>query len=123
MKRSVINYMEQREKECEDILECIAGFGDLEKEIYLSMLEEDEMTVDEVAEKAGKERSTVFRSLKTLLENDFVEKDTSGLEGGSYVNVYSAVPPEEVSQSMRERVENWRGLVEDMIDEFEDQYS
>jgi len=123
MNRSVINYMEQREKECEDILECIAGFGDLEKEIYLSMLEEDEMTVDEVAEKAGKERSTVFRSLKTLLENDFVEKDTSGLEGGSYVNVYSAVPPEEVSQSMRERVENWRGLVEDMIDEFEDQYS
>lgn len=123
MKRSVINYMEQREKECEDILECIAGFGDLEKEIYLSMLEEDEMKVDEVAEKAGKERSTVFRSLKTLLENDFVEKDTRGLDGGSYVNVYSAVPPEEVSQRMRERVENWRDLVEDMIDEFEDQYS
>ena len=119
MKRSVINYLEQREKECEDILECIAGFGDLEKEIYLSMLEEDEMTVDEV----GKERSTVFRALKTLLENDFVEKDTRGLEGGSYVNVYDAVPPEEVSQRMRERVENWRELVEEMIDEFEDQYS
>ena len=123
MKRSVINYLEQREKECEDILECIAGFGDLEKEIYLSMLEEDEMTVDEVAEKVGKERSTVFRALKTLLENDFVEKDTRGLEGGSYVNVYDAVPPEEVSQRMRERVENWRELVEEMIDEFEDQYS
>lgn len=123
MKRSVINYLEQREKECEDILECIVGFGDLEKEIYFSMLEEDEMKIDEVAEKVGKERSTVFRSLKTLLENDFVEKDTSGLEGGSYVNVYSAVPPEEVSQRMRERVENWRSLVEDMIDEFEDQYS
>ncbi len=123
MKRSVINYLEQREKECEDILECIAGFGDLEKEIYLSMLEEDEMTVDEVAEKVGKERSTVFRSLKTLLENDFVEKDTRGLDGGSYVNVYNAVPPQKVSQRMRERVENWRDLVEDMIDEFEDQYS
>lgn len=123
MKRSVINYLEQREKECEDILECVAGFGDLEKDIYLTMLEEDELTVDEVAEKVGKERSTVFRSLKTLMENGFVEEDTRGLEGGSYVNVYTAVPPETVSQNMRERVNNWKELVEDMIDEFENQYS
>jgi predicted transcriptional regulator len=123
MTRSVIHYLEQREKECEDILECVAGFGDLEKEVYLTLLEEDELTVDEVAEKVGKERSTVFRSLKNLLENDFAEKNTRGLDGGSYVNVYTVVPPEKVSKRMRDRVENWKGLVDNMIDEFEDQYS
>lgn len=124
VENSIIDYLEQKGRECEDILECITGFGDLEKEIYLLMLEEEEsLTVDEVAETTGKERSTAFRALKKLVEQGFVEKDTQGLEGGSYVNVYSAVDSEIVSKKMRTRVDEWETLVKDMIDEFEEEYS
>lgn len=123
MKNSVITYLEERSRECEDVLECIAGFGELEKKIYFQMARNDALTVDEIAEKVGRERSTVFRALKKLKENGFIEEDTKGLEGGSYVNIYSSIPPKEVSEDMRERIEEWTNLMNQMIDEFEKKYS
>lgn len=123
MRNSVITYLEERSRECEDVLECIAGFGELEKQIYFQMKGEDALTVDEIAEEAERERSTVFRSLKKLKENGFIEEDTKGLEGGSYVNIYSAVPAEEVAENMRSRIEEWTELMNSMIDEFGEKYS
>lgn len=123
VRNSVITYLEERSRECEDVLECIAGFGELEKEIYFQMSVDEALTVDEIAEKVERERSTVFRSLKKLKDNSFIEQDTKGLEGGSYVNIYTKVSPEEVSEDMRERIEEWATLINKMIDEFEEKYS
>lgn len=123
MRNSVITYLEERSRECEDVLECIAGFGDLEKEIYFQATGKEALTIDEIAEEVDRERSTVFRSLKKLKKNGFIEEDTRGQKGGSYVNIYSAVPPREVSENMRERIDDWTSLINQMIDEFEEKYS
>lgn len=123
MGNSVIDHLEQRSKECEDILECIAGFSDLEKEIYRQIPRQEKLTVDEIAQKVDRERSTVFRSLKKLKKNDFIEEDTKGLKGGSYVNIYSRKPAEEVSDQMRKRINDWTALINEMIDEFEEKYA
>jgi predicted transcriptional regulator len=111
------------EIECEGLLECIHGLKALDRKIYFLLLKEkEEMSVDKIAEKVGRERSGAYRSLKRLQREGLVNRKKENYEEASYRHVYSAVRAEEVAESMEEQLEEIQDKMEGLIQEFRDEY-
>ena len=59
----------QRDMECEGLLECFHGLKQLDKDCYQALVSSDEaLTIDEVAERVDRERSTAYRAVQRLLK-------------------------------------------------------
>jgi len=98
---SLKDYLEE-DMECEELLECISGSSDLDKEIYFLVLEKDDgLDVDEIADEVNRERSTAHRAVKRLKENGFIEQEKINQEGGGYRYIYHAVEPDKVAEKMQ----------------------
>ncbi len=121
MPSSLSEYLNQ-EMECEDLLECVTGSKDLDKRIYFMILENNGLSVDEVAEKVDRERTTAFRAIQRLEENGFLEKEKEGQEGGGYHYKYTAVEPEVIAEKMRGQLNEWYAKMGQLIHEFQKKY-
>ena len=76
----------QQDMECEGLLECMHGLKELDKRCFQVLTESAEpLTVDEVAEQVGRERSTAYRSVQRLLQRGFIQKEqVNYAQGGHY---------------------------------------
>lgn len=111
------------EIECEGLLECINGLKGLDREIYFLLLEErKQMSVDEIAERVEKERSTAYRSVKRLQREGLVNQEKENYEEASYRHVYQAVKAEEVAENMEQQLQEIEEKMEGLIQEFRDEY-
>lgn len=100
------------------------NFSPLDERIYRLLAErETDLTVDELAELAERERTTVYRSLQRLVEAGFVRKDQHNYEGGSYCHTYRAVERGTVADHMENRLEIFYGLLKAQLYQFREQYS
>lgn len=122
MPSSISDYIDEDMK-CEDLLECVSGSKDLDREIYFSLLEDGQMDVDEIAEKIERERSTAYRAVQRLKENGFLEQEKKSHKGGGYRHVYTAVDPEKVAEQMQRKLNDWYANMGQLIHEFRNKYS
>ncbi|ARS91045.1 helix-turn-helix domain-containing protein [Natrarchaeobaculum aegyptiacum] len=114
----------RRDMVCEGLLECIHGLRGLDTTCYQVIVRSDgPMTVDDVAERVDRERSTVYRSIQRLLQSGFVEKTQKNDEGGGYHHVYTPVPPSTITRQMQRTVTDRYAQVSMLIQEFEDRYA
>ncbi|WP_458187269.1 helix-turn-helix domain-containing protein [Haladaptatus sp. NG-WS-4] len=123
MADSMAEYLQQ-DMECEGLLECIHGLKELDRKCYQVVVRSsDPLTIDEIANRIERERSTAYRSIQRLLQSGFIQKEQVNYEQGGYYHVYRPTNPDEVSRDMQRMLNEWYAKMGQLIQEFEDKYA
>ncbi|TFG14982.1 transcriptional regulator [Candidatus Thorarchaeota archaeon] len=89
-----------------DLLCCAFGLRSSETDAYFSLLSEAE-TVEEVASKIGRDRSTTQKILGDLFKKGLVTRDTKYFDRGGYYYVYKAISTAEVREAILKHLDEW----------------
>lgn len=115
--------MIRQDMECESLLECFHGMGELEKRIFSVIVEsEAPLTVDEIAERVDRERSTAYRAVKRLRDVGFISREQINYEDGGYYHVYHPVDADEIAEEMQRLLNDWYAQMGQLIQEFRTKY-
>lgn len=113
----------RRDLACEDLLECIHGLTGLDRACFQALADaKDPMTIDEVADRVDRERSTAYRSVHRLLDAGLLAKDQVNYEQGGYYHVYRPVDPDAVANDMASLVDQWHDRMTILVDQFREEY-
>lgn len=113
----------QQDIQCEGLLECIHGLKQLDKECFRALVESEQpLTIDEVAQRVERERSTAYRSIQRLLQSGFIQKEQVNYDQGGYYHVYSPTDPAQIANDMQRKLNDWYAKMGQLIQEFEDKY-
>ncbi|MDZ7730559.1 MAG: helix-turn-helix domain-containing protein [Natrialbaceae archaeon] len=122
MAQSMVEQL-QHDMHCEGLLECFHGLKQLDKECYQVLVQsEAPLTIDEVAERVDRERSTAYRSIQRLLQSGFIQKEQVNYDQGGYYHVYSPSDPAQIADDMQRMLNDWYAKMGQLIQEFEDKY-
>ncbi|MEF8780578.1 MAG: helix-turn-helix domain-containing protein [Haloferacaceae archaeon] len=112
------------EMECEGLLECFHGLNSLDERCFRTIAgSEEPLTVDEIADRVDRERSTVYRSVQRLLDAGFLRKEQINYEQGGYYHVYRSAEHERIAATLRRMLNDWYAQMGQLIHEFETEYS
>jgi predicted transcriptional regulator len=113
----------RQDMRCEGLLECFHGLKELDKECFRVLVEaNDPLTVDEIADRVDRERSTAYRAVQRLLKTGFIEKNQINYDQGGYYHVYLPVDPSQIADDMQRMLNDWYAKMGQLIQEFEDKY-
>ncbi|WP_435359878.1 helix-turn-helix domain-containing protein [Haloarchaeobius sp. DFWS5] len=122
MANSMQEYLQQ-DMECEGLLECIHGLKELDKQVFGTIVESPEpLTVDEIAERVDRERSTAYRAIKRLQQTGFVQQEQVNYDQGGYYHVYRPVAPDQIADDMQRMLNDWYAKMGTLISEFRTKY-
>ncbi|WP_166035507.1 helix-turn-helix domain-containing protein [Halorussus pelagicus] len=102
--------------ELPDLLRNVFGISETGLHVCLCLMEENEATAAEIAERLDIDRSTVGRQLNHLTDIGLLDKRQRLLESGGYVNVYSPVPVETVQKRLRVGLYAWVNDALDLVE-------
>jgi predicted transcriptional regulator len=115
--------MLRQDMECEGLLECLHGLKELDKECFQTLARSGEpLTVDEVADRIDRERSTAYRSIQRLLQAGFIQKEQVNYDQGGYYHVYRPTDPDRMANDMQRMLNDWYAQMGTLIQEFRDKY-
>ena len=113
----------QQDMECEGLLECFHGLKQLDRECFEELVDaETALTVDEVADRVDRERSTAYRAVQRLLNAGFIQKEQVNYDQGGYYHVYYPTEAAQVSGEMQRMLNDWYAKMGQLIGEFEEKY-
>lgn len=113
----------QQEMVCEGLLECFHGLKPLDRAVFEALATAAEpLTVDDVAARVERERSTAYRSVQRLLAAGLVQQDQINYEEGGYCHVYRATDADEIADQMRRTLNDWYAQMGQLIQTFRDRY-
>ncbi len=108
---------------CEVLLEWVDGCHELDRKIYLDLLEaERAKTIDEIAATIDRNRSTAYRAVRRLHETGYLTREQVSYDTGGYCYRFAAVDPDTVAASLRERIERYYRDLDELVEEFRCQY-
>lgn len=96
-------------------LKCAFDITCFDMEVYIALLKKSPITVEDLAELLGKDKSTVYKSLQKLLEKGLVERDYRILRSGGYKYLYKPIPFEEFKLKMMKAIEGWAKSLTEFI--------
>lgn len=105
------------EPDLDELLRVVFGMSPAELDVCLCVMENGMLTVPELTERVGYDRSVVARHLNHLAELGVVEKRRQILDRGGDVHVYTPEQPETVRRRFREVFLRWAAAGVDRIDE------
>jgi len=111
----------QEPMECSDVLRFILDLNELDMRVYRYLAVNAERA-DELAEKVGKDRSTIHRSLQKLVACGLCKRERRLLGGGGHYYIYAAVPPEVVKETIKSCIDNWYGKMTDALKNFSNEF-
>lgn len=91
----------------EDLLYAVFDMSATELDICLCVMEDGDLTVSELADRIGYDRSVVSRHLSHLAELGVIERRRQLLEQGGHTYVYTPVPAETVRARLRAAFFTW----------------
>lgn len=98
-----------------DLLGSVFDMSDTELEICLCVMEGGDLTVSELADEIGYDRSVVARHLNHLAELGVIEKQRRLLERGGHTYVYMPVSEDTVKRRLTVAFLTWvRGAIEQL---------
>jgi predicted transcriptional regulator len=113
----------RQDMDCESLLECFHGLKQLDRDIFEVLVESSEpLTIDEIAEKVDRERSTAYRGVQRLLQTGFIQKEQVNYDQGGYYHVYEPMDPSKITDDMQQMLNNWYAKMGQLIQEFETKY-
>ncbi|SNR56086.1 helix-turn-helix domain-containing protein [Halorubrum vacuolatum] len=116
--------MLRQDMACEGLLECFHGLKALDKECFRVLVDSEEpLTIDEIAERVERERSTAYRAIQRLLQTGFIRKEQVNYEQGGYYHVYEPADPDRVADDMQRLLNDWYAQMGQLIGEFREKYA
>lgn len=108
---------------CELLLEWVDGCREIDREIYLDLLETDgPKTVDEIAAAIDRDRSTAYRAVRRLHEADYLEREQVTYDNGGYCYRFVATDPDDVATALHERLDQYHRDLDALVEEFRQRY-
>lgn len=101
----------------EQLLQSVFGISETELAVCLCVMEAGEITVKELAEEIGYDRSVISRHLNDLVDLGVLYKQRRLLDRGGQVYIYTPADPETVRQSFRRKFLTWVRESAVLIDE------
>ncbi|EFW92283.1 transcription regulator [Haladaptatus paucihalophilus DX253] len=115
--------MLRQDMTCEGLLECFHGTKELDKDVFGLLVESSEpLTVDEIAERIDRERSTAYRAVQRLMQAGFVQKEQINYDQGGYYHVYRPTDPDKIADDMQRMLNDWYAKMGQLIGEFREKY-
>ena len=108
--------------DCKEVMSCVFDVSMKEIELYKFLVGKDEMKVEEIAKALSKDRSTIQRSLKKLMECMLVERKKKIIGKGGYYYTYKAIPPSEAKSFVKVCLEEWYKKMAVAIENFEEDF-
>jgi len=104
MKDFIINRL--KKFTIEDLMRCILGLQEIEIRVYFDLLENGEGSVLEIAERVNRDRTTVQKALRSLMNCGLVSRKKVTEKVG-YKYIYNAVELDKVSDIIEELLDDW----------------
>lgn len=92
---------------CENAMRCFFDLSPLELRVYRDLLENGPGTALEIGDRISRDRSTAYRSLTALVENDLARKKLLHREGGGIFHIYEPVDPILVQKMLEKAIDEW----------------
>lgn len=99
----------------EDLIRCAFSLKSSEYRILDHLLDSDPKGVKEIAEDLDLQRSTVQKSLKTLIDEDLVSRRQFNLSSGGYKYVYRTPSKKEIKERVFHLIEDWISSAKESI--------
>lgn len=116
--------MLRQDMECEGLLECFHDLKKIDKDVFTQLCNANgPLTVDDIADRVDRERSTAYRSVQRLIQAGFIQQDQINYDQGGYYHVYRPRNAEEVAQEMQRMLNDWYAKMGQLIGEFSDKYT
>ncbi|MGM5483507.1 MAG: MarR family transcriptional regulator [Nanobdellota archaeon] len=101
-----------KEFRIDEIIKCGLGLTRAELAIlYFIIEQEDWFDSKEIAEKLGKDSSTIQRALKKFYQNNLVKRRQINLEKGGYAFAYISEDKRQIKNILEDIIENWTDKV------------
>lgn len=105
---------------CTDLLRCMYNLSDMDLEALRLLMSEGPFKAEDLAERLGRDRSTIYRSLQKMVSCQVISKETRSLERGGYYHVYAAVPRDVLKDRLDHCIQEWHSRVTTLMDRFEE---
>ena len=115
MKDFIINRL--KKFTIEDLMRCILGLQEIEIRVYFDLLENGEGSVLEIAERVNRDRTTVQKALRSLMNCGLVSRKKVTEKVG-YKYIYNAVELDKVSDIIEELLDDWYQNVKKWLNYF-----
>ncbi len=100
----------------EQVLRCSFGLSGPEFRILKVLMAKGERSVEEVAETLGKDRTTIQRSMKSLVAKGLVRRRQYNLDSGGYQYHYLPQEKERVKARIQEHFARFSRMVKEEIE-------
>ena len=114
-----INQITKKGATCTDLLICLYNLKPADLEVLMAVANNENATLDQIAAKVQKDRSSIHRCLSKLVSINLVIKQSKTLKGGGYYHTYAMLDPELIIKHARERVKEITESLQSLIDNFE----
>jgi len=102
-----------------DVMRCVFKIKDYEIEVYFYLLDHPGSTIAEVSDSLKKDRSSIQRSLQTLMDKGMINRKFRVLGVGGFAYIYTATPLEETKKSMERELQVWYNMMNKLVMKFE----
>ena len=122
MQASMNEFLRQ-DMECEGVLSCIHGLKQLDRKVFRVIAGSGEpLTVDEIADRVDRERSTAYRAIQRLVQSGLVQKEQVNYDQGGYYHVFYPTDPDDVADEMQHVLNEWYAQLNQLIGDFREKY-
>ncbi len=105
---------------CTDLVRCMYNLTELDMEALGLLLREGPAKAEDLAERLGRDRSTVYRSLQKMVSCQIVTKDVRNLDRGGYYHVYSSTPRQLIRDRLEHCIEEWHSRMMALMAHFDE---
>ncbi len=102
-----------------DVMRCVFKIKDYEIEVYFYLLDHQGSAIAEVSEFLAKDRSSIQRSIQTLMDKGMITRKFRVLGAGGFTYIYAAVPIEETKLIMNRELNVWYQMMGRLVTNFE----
>ena len=88
--------------------------------LFILIKNKKSMTLEELAKKVDRDKSTVFRSLQKLVDLGICNKETKTLKEGGYYHAYSGIDIESFKMETEKRVKELEDSFHRLLKKFEE---
>jgi predicted transcriptional regulator len=121
MPSSPISAITRMNSTVKDLFIYLYELSPLELDILFFLIKNKKpLTMEELARKADRDKSTIFRSLQKLVGLGICIKDTKTLKEGGYYHAYSAIDMESFKMETEKRVKELHESFDRLLRKFED---
>lgn len=109
--------------ECEFLLDCFHGLTELDRRCFERLVDSDgPLTVDDLAERVDRDRTTAYRSVQRLLDAELVEKRQVSGDGSGYHHVYEPLDPDAIADRMQRELNDYYAEMGQLIGQFREKF-